>query len=317
MNLRLAVLAVILSAPARAASPPAASDTSTTEMHVFDEFAGPVPAHHHANGGGWVAESARVSPDSFVGQDAEVYEGATVEQSKVQDLARVHGGAKVSGSTVRGRGEVSDRARVADLSVVDQEAKVYDDAEVRQTYVGGEAQVYGAAFVGKARDEKNEMPKSDKLVAPHGSVLMDGVEVHGKAKVFGSQLSGRSKVDEDAQLESVLMAGAARAEGAANVTASKLLEKALVLQNANVERSTVKGTAIVQGEAELKCVTIVEGTVDDSKNGCKHDSSEGVYVNQFGLGTDGKLYRQSGSNYIRSEDGKLCLASGNFIMNCP
>lgn len=35
-------------------------------------FAGPVPAHRHANGGGWVADTATVDPTAYVGPSAQV-----------------------------------------------------------------------------------------------------------------------------------------------------------------------------------------------------------------------------------------------------
>jgi hypothetical protein len=46
------------------------------ETHDFG--AGPVPAHKHPNGGGWVAETARVSETAYVGSKAEVYGDAVV-----------------------------------------------------------------------------------------------------------------------------------------------------------------------------------------------------------------------------------------------
>ncbi len=48
------------------------------EKTTFDFGFGPVPAHQHANGGGWVADSARVADTAFVGQQARVYGEALV-----------------------------------------------------------------------------------------------------------------------------------------------------------------------------------------------------------------------------------------------
>ena len=57
-----------------------------TQLFDFEDGNGPVPAHHHVNGGGWVADTARVSGNAWVYGDAQVYGDA-----------RVFGDARVSG----------------------------------------------------------------------------------------------------------------------------------------------------------------------------------------------------------------------------
>jgi hypothetical protein len=44
----------------------------------FDDGNGPVAAHQHPNGGGWVADTAKVTDTSYVGPDAWVYGNAEV-----------------------------------------------------------------------------------------------------------------------------------------------------------------------------------------------------------------------------------------------
>lgn len=44
----------------------------------FDFGQGPVNAHQHSNGGGWVADSATVTPTAFVGPEARVFDEARV-----------------------------------------------------------------------------------------------------------------------------------------------------------------------------------------------------------------------------------------------
>ena len=39
---------------------------------TYDFGSGPVPAHQHPNGGGWVADTASVASTAFVGPDAVV-----------------------------------------------------------------------------------------------------------------------------------------------------------------------------------------------------------------------------------------------------
>ena len=54
---------------------------------------GPVPAHRHPNGGGWVANTARVDGSAFVGGNAQVFGDA-----------QVSGNARVFGDLVLVRG---------------------------------------------------------------------------------------------------------------------------------------------------------------------------------------------------------------------
>ena len=70
----------------------------------FGDGLGPVPAHRHVNGGGWVAYSAVVMKSVWVGPEAQVYGHAWVMDTvKVVDRARVHGRAYLRGDvTVAG-----------------------------------------------------------------------------------------------------------------------------------------------------------------------------------------------------------------------
>ncbi len=81
-------------------------------MTIFDFGSGPVPAHRHRNPdgteGGWVADTATVSPTAYVGPNAQVFDNA-----HVFDNALVLGSAKISGCAwVFGNAQVSGNARV-------------------------------------------------------------------------------------------------------------------------------------------------------------------------------------------------------------
>jgi len=63
-------------------------------MTTFDFGYGPVPAHQHSNGGGWVADTADVADTAYVGPDAQVFDDALVYgNAKVIDDAQVYGNA--------------------------------------------------------------------------------------------------------------------------------------------------------------------------------------------------------------------------------
>lgn len=57
----------------------------SSTLHNFEDGAGPVPAHQHVNGGGWVADTAHVDDTAYVGPYA-----------CVSGSARVYGKARVS-----------------------------------------------------------------------------------------------------------------------------------------------------------------------------------------------------------------------------
>jgi len=64
--------------------------------NVFDFGSGHVPAHQHPNGGGWVADSARVSETAYIGNNARVSDNAWVYgNARVYDNAWVYGNAWV------------------------------------------------------------------------------------------------------------------------------------------------------------------------------------------------------------------------------
>lgn len=80
-------------------------------MTTFDFGNGPVPAHRHPNGGGWVADTAYVDDTAYVGSNAQVFDNAAVydnatifdnarifDRAKVSDDARVHGDVRVFGN---------------------------------------------------------------------------------------------------------------------------------------------------------------------------------------------------------------------------
>lgn len=86
----------------------------------FNDGNGPVPAHQHSNGGGWVADTASVDKTAYVGPYASVYGSA-----KVSDNARVSG--KVTGSTAS---EIEDskepKVRVEKIAHIEIEDGHYD-----------------------------------------------------------------------------------------------------------------------------------------------------------------------------------------------
>jgi carbonic anhydrase/acetyltransferase-like protein (isoleucine patch superfamily) len=119
-----------------------------SEMHDFGDDNGPVEAHRHPNGGGWVAATADVGQSAFVGPNAAVFVfGKVQDQAMVTDTAWVLGNAQVSGnSRVSGDAEINGSAIVQDRAHVSDNAFVSDNAVIEgDSVVGGSARISGNA----------------------------------------------------------------------------------------------------------------------------------------------------------------------------
>ena len=136
-------------------------DDMTT--YDFDDGNGPVAAHQHSNGGGWVADTAIVADTAYIGPDAKVFGDA-----------RVYGNAQVSDETwVSGNAWVYDNAqvyctaRVSGDAMVSGNAAVYGAAMVYgAARVSGDALVYGNAVVTKTPPRVSRSDGYDFIVVP-------------------------------------------------------------------------------------------------------------------------------------------------------
>jgi len=116
----------------------------------FEDGNGPVPAHQHPYGGGWVADTSKVSKTAYVGPDAKVFGKAWVSSdAKVFGDVQVFGNAQVSGNAqVFGNVQVFDDAWVSGTAEVSGKAWVFGNAWVFGTAeVSGNAQVFDDAWV--------------------------------------------------------------------------------------------------------------------------------------------------------------------------
>lgn len=119
---------------------------------TFDFGNGPVPAHQHKNGGGWVADTAHVDSSASVGpaarvygsaqvfdnakilNDAKVYEYAIVKRNAViRNSAQVYGNARVSGNA-----EVAEFAHIFGRSCLCGHVRIYGRIRFNDTSLFGE-----------------------------------------------------------------------------------------------------------------------------------------------------------------------------------
>ena len=114
-------------------------------MFDFGDGNGPVPAHRHADGGGWVADTAFVDA-SLIFEDALVFGNAKVYSSDLYDKVRVWGNATVTDALLK--------------DVV----QVYGDAVLTGTggedgfvIVDGDSVIHGRAVLGPGVYDNVEM----------------------------------------------------------------------------------------------------------------------------------------------------------------
>ena len=121
---------------------PARRRRRVMEMFDFEDGNGPVPAHRHENGGGWVAKTAKVGEDAYVGPDAWVFGEAKVfGDAKVSGNAWVYGDARVYGeawvygdawvSGEKGRGLEAEVKRLREALEQSLDSLVFAQAELK------------------------------------------------------------------------------------------------------------------------------------------------------------------------------------------
>lgn len=106
----------------------------------FQDGQGPVPAHQHSNGGGWVADTAAVAPTVWVSPYATVCHYAVCRNdARIEGRARVFGGAVVmdqarvsDNAIVKGRACVGDMAQVCDNAIVADDSAVLGTSVIAQ-----------------------------------------------------------------------------------------------------------------------------------------------------------------------------------------
>lgn len=142
-------------------------------MHNFQDGSGPVPAHRHPNGGGWVANTATVDDSAYVGPHASVFGRAHVlENAYLNGMCRVYGDAVIIGTAtvsdfaqVYGTSTLCGYVKASGHSVIRGDSKICESAHisgfvtVASSHVGGFAFIYGERFLHNEIVTNNE--KSD------------------------------------------------------------------------------------------------------------------------------------------------------------
>ena len=137
----------------------------------------------HANGGGFVAKSAKVAPTAFVGPNARVLDGAQVSgNARIEDFAVVRQAAKISDNAiVAGFARVTDRAQLSGNARVRGFARLADQATLtgnarllEYAMIDGRGTVSGDVLV-KGFGEIHLQPATELT---GGTICGEDLEVH-------------------------------------------------------------------------------------------------------------------------------------------
>jgi hypothetical protein len=121
------------------------TDATPMPTLAHDFGYGPVAAHRHPNGGGWVADSATVTDNAYVGPDATVSGRATVcGQARIVDS-----------------GAVRDHARVGEYGVVGGTAVAAGHASISRCLVLDGTWILDPAAVGRAPGDPDPVMRAD------------------------------------------------------------------------------------------------------------------------------------------------------------
>ena len=102
------------------------NSTKNSCLFDFEDGQGLVPAHKHAFGGGWIADSAKVENSVYVGAYARVYGYAHIsDNAKIDGDSRISGQAEIRDNVcTSGRVKVQGRALVEGDIVLENECFV-------------------------------------------------------------------------------------------------------------------------------------------------------------------------------------------------
>ena len=139
-------------------------------VHDFDDGFGPVLAHQHENGGGWVANSAVVAETAFVGGSAAVFERASVlDSAVVTDKAWVRGDAQISElAWIAGDAVVEGTSRVFGSAVIEGDVLISGSTTISQSdHLDGHLHVHDGELVEEAEAEGTSEVDAGHCTAGH------------------------------------------------------------------------------------------------------------------------------------------------------
>lgn len=179
------------------------TETATTEQpvrkkrapkHDFADGLGRVSAHRHVNGGGWVADTAKVADSVFVNRGACVYHHAVVNGNvSLSDKSQICGAADVIGDIrLKHHAIIGGRAKCTGHVVVHNFAKVYGG-----NISGTETEITRIFDTVEIRERPTII----------NSTLRNNCWIGGDATIVKSTLSGNIRLGGHAKVEDSTVTG--------------------------------------------------------------------------------------------------------------
>lgn len=234
------------------AEPPAVTDSTTlvkkprkkrASKHDFKDGRGKVFAHHHVNGGGWVADTAKVADTVFVSKYAQVFHNAIVEgRAHVGNQARVFGNA-----------HISDRSRVENHAVVAGKTRMADDCRLLAS-----SQAYGGILTGSTVLHDDCAITQNPRV--HSCILRRSSRIGGYASVFETSLEDFAYIGGAGIVIKSSLRGFVTIAGNAQVMSSRLCQLNSYGQGtADENRLKVVDQAAVINCQDLNALLLIKG----------------------------------------------------------
>lgn len=202
--------------------------------HDFKNGCGRVFAHKHDNGGGWVADSARVEDEAYVGAHCEVFEYACVSgKVKMEGRVRVHGHASVHGDRIQTGILLRKNAQIYGRAIVRDNVTMSDDSRA----------LGNACISGTTRMHHNcSVADSAQIIS---STLADNSNIRGGALIVRSHISQTATVVGNAVVTNSTINGSilvrdfgqilnSRVENFDNAVTTVVMDHAVVLDDSRI-----------------------------------------------------------------------------------
>jgi carbonic anhydrase/acetyltransferase-like protein (isoleucine patch superfamily) len=218
--------------------------------HDFKDGMGKVFAHRHDHGGGWVADTAKVDEQVYIGPRAQVFNYATLcGDVRLQGRAKVFGHARIDGSgvgssiVVKENAQVYGAAVVRDFAVISQLAHIFGNA-----HVSGNSAVAGAALISE----------SAQII----SSVISGASIRGRALAIASTISGATLLDT-CLVHGATLRGAVEIKNHARVFSGNVYGAApvatVVCDHATLNNSNVYYFLTISGRSLIQTCTFSRG----------------------------------------------------------
>lgn len=165
-----------------------------------------VEAHKHPNGGGWVANTAKVAPSVYVSSTSEVFDYAEINGHVIiRGKCRIFGNARIDGDiTILGHVIIQDNVRISGRATIDGRIDIKN-----AVCVYGTSSIRGEVIL------NNNAVINESVVAGWGSIS-------DRVSVFSSTLNGDFCLCNHVAVNTSTLIGRFMLGGSATICASRV-----------------------------------------------------------------------------------------------